>query len=439
MWVATSALLVLALVVSALTILHLQGQAKLEGVLADLRNKNLIYLPAEFAKLAPAVDEDRQERVWAQQQRILKEKWADGRFTNGMQRFSLKLLPRADQQLADDSLTERTAWRALYQEGPVVVGSFGWIRRDFPTPDTIGIAQSVQLCIPNLLATRALASSIAAAALSAKDPRADLADLDALVGAMESGGTLIDAMILIAISNIRDQAWLEATLRGVDPAPWIAQRPPVGKALITAFAGERAWNVGGLYQDYMHGRIPGSAMAPDGAAWAGTIVWRCVAPHDLAFMYFSEGEIEKRLRGQAVNLSTLYTKLQARSVLHIMSSVMIPNLIESAHTGIQADVTARRLRCAAAVAHAWHQTKQLPTNSPELLALLPTDLLAAHGDSPAIQYSVIAPDRFRLWTDPATPATDLLPAGRIDAPAPTTAAWSEGRWWLELDLNQVPP
>ena len=60
-------------------------------------------------------------------------------------------------------------------------------------------------------------------------------------------------------------------------------------------------------------------------------------------------------------------------------------------------------------------------------------------DGPEIHYSVVAPGRFRLWTDPATPATDLLPAGRIDAPKPTTAAWSEGKWWLELDLSQVPP
>lgn len=438
-WVVAGALVVIALVVTPLAFLRLHGQAKLQGVLADLRTKNLIYLPADFVALAPMVDEDRQERVWAQQQRILNEKWAQLKFTTSMDRLSLKPTARVDQSLADDSLTERTAWRALYQEGPVILGGFGWIRRDFPHPETIGINQAVLLRVANLLASRALAFSIAAAVLLSKDPRTDLADLDALVRAMESPGSVIDAMVLCAVANVRDQAWLEATLRGTDPASWIANRPPLGAAVSTAFMGERAWLVGGLYQDYKQDRNLGSEMAPGGMAWAGTAFMRCVSPYDLAFAFHCEGEIERRLRGESVKLSTVTAELHKRSILHPMSDIVLSNLIEAGGTGIQFDVTARRLRCAGAVIHAWNLTKQLPSSTHELLTLLPTDLLSAHMDGPEIHYSVVAPGRFRLWTDPATPATDLLPAGRIDAPKPTTAAWSEGKWWLELDLSQVPP
>ena len=437
-WATLIILTVLALLLSAGAIVRMQGEGELRRVFADLRSKNLIYLPAEFAKLAPPVDEDRQERAWAQQQRIIKEKWATFSFSNNMSRFSSKPPLRTDQQLVTDSQVERLAWRNLYTEGSLLLTGFGWMGRDFPHPEQIGIAKASSLRLANLLGTRALANALAASAMVAPNPQLELADLDALVTSLEPGCSLIDAMILGAVANIRDLAWLEATTRGSDPTAWIARPTRVNEAVIMGFSGDRAWHVGGLYQDYLQGRTFGGVLSSELGGWVGTFLWSAVAPHDLALGFHCEAQIEERLRGQPVDMKTLERRLQTESWLHPISNIMIPNLIESGITGIQLDVTANRLRIAAAIMHNFHHTKQLPSDTAAVRALLPSDLFAANGDRPAIIYSVIAPKRFRLWTDPSTPATDLLPAGRIDAPKPTSAGYSEGKWWLELDMTQLP-
>ena len=351
------------------------------------------------------------------------------------------------EQMAADSAGVRAAWLALVAEGPVILSGYGWMAADFPQPAAIGVIKAASLRLPNLMAVRILANSYAAAALGASDPRADLHGLDTLVDALQPSASLIDAMILVAICNIRDNAWLEATCRGTDPTPWIAHCPPLLPAVADAFACERAWFVGSVYQDFRAGRFVDNTLYSYGSGrgsfndlknLATGLLWRVVAPFDIAFAYQWEALSEQRLKGQAVDLSGLQDAIMANSWLHPFSKWMIPNLIESGITAVTQDAGGREYRIAAALVWNWRTSGVLPVDAGAVRALLPTDLLAAHGDLPAIQYAVVAPGRFRLWVDSATPITDLLPAGRIDAPKPGTGAWSQKRWWLELDLNQLP-
>lgn len=453
-WVVAVVVLLLGVVMTALFTYRQHGLSELRRLAKEIQAQGRGVTPGDFVARAPTVDRARQARAW-----MLIGNGGGGWFgsppvkTWGMDARFLRAaeMPKRDaesERILSRSATDRESWKKLHREGPVVVSAFGWVAEDLPDPANAGIMKTAAIRLPNLLAVRALATALATEAFRAPDPLPSLAELDALVSAQKPSGALIDAMILMATAAIRDQAWLEAVTRGANPAPWRADRNDLLAAVAEGFAAERMLFQGGLYQDVIAGRsLSPVMMGMSGGTWKETAgIWVSgriayfTMPTDNAFglrcSVHSEDFCRTGIDGGAPLMARL-TDPWFRAI-HPTASIIIPNLTESAITAVQAETAARRLRITGRLVHHWLATGSLPAD--ETTADFPDcDLLAAQRHGPAILYERLTPTRFRLWTDPATPPTDLLPAGRIDAPKPTTLPWYNGGWCTELDLSALTP
>ena len=453
-WVVAVVLLLVCLVMTALITYRHHGLSELRDLAKGMQAQGRSVTPVDFVALAPAVDRPRQARLW----RLVGTSsggWFTGPQTNisGMDgRFvSAKDIPKREaegERILMLSATDREAWKQLHREGPVLLSAFGWVAEDLPDPASAGIMKTAAVRLPNLLGMRALATALATEAFRAPDPLPALEELDALVASQRPSGSLIDAMILMATANIRDQAWLEAITRGVDPGPWLAQRDELLSAVGDAFAAERMLFPGALYQDVIAGRsLSPLLMGGHGTTWREAVgIWFSTQlayftlPTDTAFALRCATQSEDFCRTGIDRSAASMARLHDPwfRVTHPTAAVMIPNLIESAITAVQAETAARRLRVAGGLIHRWRTLGSLPAD--ETVTDFPArDLLAAQRHGPAILYERLTTTRFRLWTDPATPPTDLLPAGRIDAPKTTTLPWYNGGWCTEMDLSALTP
>lgn len=452
-WAVAVAVLLLCVAATALLSHRQHGLGELRTLVRDLQADGRGVVPADLIARAPAVDRARQARLWG----LVGNSGGGWAGNLNVRTFGLdarcampKEIARRDaevERILTASASDRQAWRKLYQEGPVVISAFGWLAEDIPDPADAGIAKTAAVRLSNLLAMRALATALATEAFRAGDPLPALADLDALVAAQQPVGSLIDAMILLAVCSIRDQAWLDAVSRGAEPGPWIAQRSEFLPAVGEAFAAERMLFQGGMYQDIIAGRsLSGLLMGSSGTTWKEAFgnwmsaqVAYVTLPSDTAFALRCSIQSEDLCRTgiDATGASMALLRDPWFRITHPTAAIIIPNFTESAITAVQAETSARRLRIASALIHVWRATGDLPAD--DAIADFPArDLLAPQRHGPAILYQRLTPTRFRLWTDPATPPTDLLPAGRIDAPKPTSLPWCNRGWCTELDLSALP-
>ncbi len=451
---AAAVALLLCIVATLLLGYRQYGLGDLRTLASKMQAEGRGVVPADLIARAPMVDRARQERLWA----IIGN--GSGGWVGSMPVLAYGLDARCaaardiakrdaeTERILTASAGDREAWRKLRQEGPVTISVLGWLAEDLPDPASAGVFKTAQSRIPNLLGVRALATALATEARSAADPRSALADLDALVSAQRPVGSLIDAMILMPTSNIRDLAWLEAASREIDPAPWIDRRDDALAVVGDAFAAERMPFLGGLYQDAVAGRsVSGLLATSAGTSWKEAIEDRASEwaayfslPADTAFGLRFSILSEELCRTGIDRSAPLLARLNEPwfRLTHPTTTFSVTYLIESAITAVQADTSARRLRVAGALIHAWQVTGTLPAD--DAAADFPAkELLAAQRHGPAILYQRLTPTRFRLWTDPATPPTDLVPAGRIDAPKTTTQPWWNHGWCTELDLSAIAP
>ena len=227
-WVVAVCGTMLCLLLSAGIVYRQASVRALQATIADLQAAGLPALPADLFARAPSVDRDRQERLW----RIIDDSSGAWRTLNpprGMDGYfdrenADKLAQDYAEVLAGSAAT-RSRWRALRQEGPLVISSFGWLQQDFSNPTTMGLAEAFKVRQPNLKNICELAQAFAIESHLSDDPRAALAELDALVAASDRSASLIDALVATNMQAIRDSAWLEATLRGTDPTPWTDNMP----------------------------------------------------------------------------------------------------------------------------------------------------------------------------------------------------------------------
>ena len=441
-------------VLSFALILRQQGWRQLQTTVADLRKAGLGVTPVDLVASAPPVDGPRQERAWALLGtgglglNLATTTWGMAAYAASAKERE-KIATETTKLLADTE-TLRRDWRALRNEGPVTLSVLGWIRQDFPHPETAGIANMARVRFPNLMATRTLAAALATEARTATDPAPALAELDRLIAACTPSGSLIDGMIAIALGTMRDEAWLEAAItRGVDPRPWTGETPALRHLVADGFAHERMLFAGAFYQELATGRdtdLGSLGLAGGGSGtwdrlgeWLGQRVWTVMAPADLALHLRGLRECESICRTGSGDWSILERELRQQAWRHPLASISLPHLMESGITANQAEVTARRMRLAALLA--WHhrQSGSLPAALGELSSAAQA-LAAATICAPAIRYERLTPTRFRLWSEPPTTSTSLLPLGRVDLPKPTTKRWSGGKtWWLELDLAPETP
>jgi hypothetical protein len=456
-WVLLLVAVLVSILLSGALVIRSQGQRELRLVIDDLHARGLPVLPADLVARAPTVDAGRQARAWA----LFGGggSWTEANVnTYGLQAIADSARRKKDGKIDDRiasesariiaaSATARAEWRRLWQEGPVVLSAFGWLRAHLPDPEQAGFASMAATPIPSLLQVRYLASALATEARLAADPAPALADLDALVAAHQPSGSLIDAMIAIAIAAIRDDAWLEAVARGGEPRPWLTQNWDPMRHVADALAAERVFYAGGYVQDLRRGSLTLYSLFGLSSSFSGGGRWESVSflgqlfvlgPHDAAFMLreLAVGETLART-GQSAAGGTVESRLRAQGWRVPVSRILMPNTLESVYTAAGSEFRGRMLRIAEGIVWNFRSTGTVPADAAHLPDLV-APLAAATAWSPALRYTRLSATRFRLDCDPATPPTEVIPAGRIEAWKPASSSFLVRHWGLEWDLAPQP-
>ena len=425
------------------------GIRSLKAEITQLQTAGRPALPGDLWRLIPPHDPERQERVWllvsdASSPWLLLKDTAgmEARTTSGA---ALGDLAKNSQAILDGSHSMRSQWRALHREGPVVVSLLGWLSADFKDPSQIGMTESLMSRIPNLLTLMGLANALATAARLEADPRASWADLDALITATAHPGGVIDAMISMAIRRIRDSAYLEATLRGTDVEHWIQDCPSTLALLADGLIGVRALNGGGLAQDAMQSRglasgrtTPRNPFFARVRGWMNSRHYWLTIADDARFALetFSWAEDVCRTGVDRGKPDLLKLHDPWFWTFHPISTIALPNLAEAGTRAALAEVSARQYRLAALLVRQWRKDRLLPEPAhwadPQAHRLL-----AAQGLGPALIYERLSDTCLRISIDPHAPASDLLPAGRMNPVTKCTGAWKDAQGWIQLDLSQI--
>ena len=285
--------------------------------------------------------------------------------------------------------------------------------------------------------------ALGAEARTSADPRPALADLDALVDATRHGASLMDGMIHVSLVQLRDDAWLEAILRGVDPQPWMALPMNARGEVAEAWAGERMLFTGVYVQNTLQGTISGTGLYFGGGTsrltamgeWLSFRALWFLAPHDAAFMLKTMAASEDYCRSGGTPISLGSVDI---SRLRVISRLALPNVMETTITAVQAEQAQRIRRLAARLIVGWRASGHLPEDAAQLdrecqVLMVATALL------PGILYERRSATAFRLATDPAPAATSMLPADRIQAVKPgPEASYAKGQNSLFLDLGKIP-
>jgi hypothetical protein len=438
-------LILVALAVSALVAVHIAGMRRLDDLQAELRGLGYATTMEELVALAPPVDRDRQDRF----RRIMESRgpWMENvhhampSMTLSEQRHQPKDLERRDRALRDGA-TDMQAITSLFDEGPVELSMFGWCERDPAKLRTISLSTAAATPLPHLLAVRAFANWWSIRSCLDSDPEPHLRNLDRLAASMHRPGTLIDAMIAIAVSAIRDQTHL-----------WLATRDRLGEERLSAWSTEMphhlAWIASGFAGERCLFHEPFSRMTWDFSAVAGSPggyirdVWmflllRPTQGHECAYGISSLAGIEGRLLGRPVPA----VREMPFGYRGIFIGLAMPNLFESVTTAAESANSHRLSRLAAVIAVFHRRTGTLPA-----LTDLPRGLLAGQGpDLPALLYETFPPHRFRIGIDPTGPLPPSVPADRwtskdyasaIGQPPSKLPQSPNRRWSMELDLEAI--
>ena len=441
MWLVAGLLLLVCLVIAV----RIHGTIAFAETQAELKRMGFATTMEEFVAAGPAVDRDRQARL----RRLMD---AGGGWRDDIsyalpfndlqeQRPTAKDLAKRDQALRDGG-ADMAALGAILAEGPVELSVFGWCERDPARLRTMDLATATSTPLPNLLAIRAAANWWSIRACLDPDPEPHLRDLDRLADAMRHPGTLIDAMIGIALNAIRDQTHLWLATRG-RLAPerlhaWAGEPSRSRPGCAAGYAGERClfheplsrtrWSYAAL-SGYSGGFLA------DAAGFAA--IWPTQgheAAYCSSFLAATEAELLDRPRP---TLRTMPFGYQG-----VISRVVLPNLVESGITATESAYRHRLVRCAGLLAEVHRRDGALPPT-------LPPEAPAAALDpnQPAVAYERLTSSRFRIGFDPAGPPPPAIPAGRVTTaigrPAGTAPASAYGgvRWSLEADFDAIliPP
>ena len=443
-WPIAALLLLLTVVI----IVRLHGLNRFRETQDELRRLGFATTMEELVAAGPAVDRNRQERC-----RPLMvgpgPKWREDVSTalpsNDLQeqRFPAKDLAKRDQALRDGA-TDVATMEAIFAEGPVELSLYGWCERDPAKLRVIDLPTAINTPLPSLLATRGFANWWANRACLDGDSAPHLRQLDRLIASMDHPGTLIDAMIGIACSSIRDQAYL-----------WLATRGRLSEADLRAWTDEtahqRAWCAAGYAGERCAFQEPLSRTRWNFGVWTGASggfldeVWMLLRVwptqgHEAAYCcsYLAQAEAAL-LHKPGPTLQTMPFGFPGA-----MSAIAMPNLDECIVTATVAANRHRIWRCAGLVAAQYRHSGALPTIMP---AAAPAAAIDAN--QPALLFERLSPSCFRVGIDPSGPLPPAVPAARwkaaryaseIGQPASKPAACAY-RWSCELDLDAIllPP
>ena len=443
---------------SAALIYRQTGIHLLRAEVARLHAAGYGVVPADLSQQLPLVDRARQNRAWALFGPT-GPSWNEPKYPiAGMtEKKSISSASpestRIERNLEiarnlDDSKTARSEWVTLSTEGPLVLTGLGWLTIDPATSSLADFEANASNCVASLLRIRQLANAFAVESRTATDPRPALVALDTLVAGQDHPGYLIDAMILLSTSQIRDEAWLEAVLRGTDPQPWLANTVPCLTRIADSIAIERMLWCGMQSQRILDGKTPGynpstwKSFPRSRSAWESITEtlsdsgWSIFAPTDNLWYLRGITECERLSRDGLGDPAALIKEIYDFRWRVLTAAIALPNLAETVKTGARAELKQRRNRLSGALIQFWNTTKSLPNALSELPPLT-AQLAIPRADLPVIRYTRVSPTRFLLDSDPATPGTNMVPSGTITAAPTLSGPYLSGQWSLELDLADL--
>lgn len=393
------------------------GKARYEAAVAARQALGRPATVADVIALAPTVDPVLQEAWHAWQQGYLRMKHVpDPNLSPQWERWVAGVAELAPE-IHDWVEGRREVFapaRLLVRNPELVISGFGFVAADLP-PQRQGILNTSALRIANLLAVRDFARWLSYESVLANDPFPALSDLDALLQALDPPITLIDAMIAVAVSDIRDTAVFALAWRDRLPAEyraaWLDEAPMHVHWIARGLEGEIALLWAGMANSLSDGLLfdVGSSRAW-WWSWSGWQLWtQGYTECSIAVDWL--GAWCDRLDNRRPDVLTLPTSGDfAPGVLTAMALVNCP---ESALTALQAAARHQQFRLAVRLLSL--PPDELPADRAELERRLadPTALNAG-GDALALTYERLGPDRFRLSVDPHAPGPNLVvDPGRI--------------------------
>lgn len=459
MWMA----LAITVLAAAMTAVRLHGFATLADTEAALTARGLPDLTA-FLASAPTGDADRQERL----ARLLLSQGSWGDKPPQLPFRELReARPQAGnlKQLDGFVASGRASIRdleAILDDGPVCLGLTGWLPRNPAavrrlSPQEIWQRQTGLA----LMSSRAWLNWYGIQACLADDPAPYLHRIDQLHAALLEPGCVLDAMVSIACSSIRDQIRLWLATRGRLEVPrmqaWMAEHPQQMAWMRRGLAGERICGAAQLtrmrWEDLCIAVDP--ATTPHAApSWQGRLLGAMIWPvigHEAVVGVDAIAIVEERAAGLPSRpAATMPAGLASRlgSQYGYSDEFLV--------TGFEAAYAHRLNRIIAICAALRRSGGALPAEERTLADLMPTGLLAERSaNEPAIRYERLSESRIRCGLDPSAAKPPIIPATRWTA---TTVAGSSGygtgvgspaatapyvwmRWSVEVDLDAilVPP
>jgi len=455
-------ILVALLLASAALTLRVHGQVRFDAVQADLRARGFLVDRRDMLADAPAVDADRQRRLEDLFRRM--GKWGDnpgslpGRALGERRYTQQELDKRAD--FLRLGRTDATAVAALLAEGPTLMSYYGSMERDADRLDSLSLNEIWgNSPTSSLLCARAVTNWWALTAVTAEDPRPALAELDRLRVANSQPATMIDAMISLAIHAIHDQTCLYLATRGRLPedalARWLSQQRDYLPWVATAFQNERCLSFSRIARIHI-GELSALGVTASGSStapwWSGIqdIPYWVICGHYGAVGVAEMANAEAQMRGlPPVEIPRMPFGLPA-----LLSSIAIPNLLESAITAMESSYGTRLRQTMAVIACRYRAGTPLPIDQTALAVWLPPGWLDGRdANNPPIAYERLSASRVRVGLDPAQPRPAMIPASRwgslpgartygstVGSPA-SAKIEEDTRWSLEIDLDAilVPP
>lgn len=392
------------------------GKAQYEAAVEARRAIGRPATVTDIIALAPAVQPELQEAWYAWQEGYLK-----------LPHTPVPFSPRWSHYIAGavELPSEIHAWvqgrrevfaraRVLVRNSNLVISGFGYVAADLP-PHRRGIADTAALRLPNLLVIREFAHWLSYESVMAKDPIPVLKDFDALLHALDNPLTLIDAMIAVSVSDIRDAAIFTLAWRGRLPAEycaaWLREAPNHLFWVARGLESEIALHCAGMANSLDKGDLLDWSLPR--AWWISLSGWR------LWSQGYSQCANSVGLLGawcdrlESRRPDTLPLATHGVFGPGILTIITIPNFTEAVLVALENSARHRQIRLAVRLLSL--PASELPADGAELERLLddPTALNAG-GDSLVLTYERLAPDRFRLSVDPLAAGPNIVvDPGRI--------------------------
>ena len=409
------------------------GRNDYQQVIAELQAQGKIATVDEFIARAPAVDVEAQEAWdrWSKPMIMYPRDHPPPIFDSTAWKayvMGTASLPNAIQTEIDDNRLTMQPAVELLNNKRMIISLLGWIAQDCP-PGKRLITDTARARMPNLLSTRSLANWLHHEICTVPDPSAALFTLDQLHQALNQPGSLMDAMIAIAISSIRDETYLQLQLLGRLPQPardrWLTETNNAQLWVAAGFEGEHA-----LFQNATVNWIESlsiiqsltvslyddgsslSSMTPNALRqlYSGPYFWSTMQ-HDAAICTKTLAQLSARLRNERKGPMPDYTLIM--NSFWGYGAMAFLNMNESAIWALENDANHRLLRIAVRILDQAPKSGLAIDESALLNAMCDPKLLTPSGDHLHLAYERLAPDRFRLTVSPTSPLPDFDDPSRL--------------------------